>query len=285
MKGRSISFLCPVVLVISVIMSGCSTDIVSIGVEETPTPQAVDRPLPGVHRVAPAAGTTVPARTTVPAPPEISQGCRDLAAASDADRAFIKTITDRNLYANLSSLEKGDCSIYPATMTGQMISRSPKPESPLLADAREKLMSAASWCLDPENTATRGRIRDDLDSYVAIMSRYAFMVSSCGDRYGEETAMSLKKAVQNEGEILLRGTGPAVQSFNTVGSYNTTFAFSCTGSSCVVMLQSADTRNIGLIANCAGSCEGKRSIGLNTARYSLNVSASGPWSVLITPPY
>lgn len=255
MRGCSISFLCPVVLAVSVIMSGCSTDIVSIGVEEPPTPQAVERLSPGVHSVPPAAGTTVPARTTVPPSPEIPPECRDLAAAADADRAFIKATAGRNVYANLSSLEKGDCSIFPATMTGQMITLSPKPGSPLLADAREKLMSAASWCLDPENTATRGRIRDDLDGYVAIMSRYAFMVSSCGDRYGEETAVSLKKAVQKEGEILLRGTGPAVQSFNTLGSYNTTFAFSCSGSSsCVIMLQSAETRNIGLIANCAGTC-------------------------------
>jgi hypothetical protein len=285
MRYRGIFFRFFVLIVALSMVCGCSTDIVSVGVRDTPAPQVIDNP-PGEDTIPSPAAATVAPQKTVTATATITRECRDLATAADADRAFLQAMSDLRVYANISSIADGDCTIYSATMTSQMVSTSPKPRTPLLASARQRLLSAATECLDAENSASRGRVRDNLDGYIGMMSRYAYLVSSCGDRYGDEIAASLKKSTQKEGENLLRDTGSTARSFSAGGSENTTFAFSYSGSdSFIAMLQdNKKSRNIDLIANCAGSCEGKRSIGLEKGMYSLNVTAKGPWSVLVTLP-
>ncbi len=274
-----------IMIMVMILLTGCATDTISIGVRDTPTPELVDGPVRVVLAAPSAAGTLQPSGTVIPAP-TLSEACQGLLAATDDDRAFVQAIADNKVYAGICSLANNNCTIRAATDISQVISTSPKPKTPLLIQAREHLLSASTYCLDPTNSASRNRTRNDLDTYVGRMSRYAFLLSSCPGRSGEDVAVSLKKTVERQGETLFRGTGNAMQPVNVKTHGNTTFSLAYAGSSSfVVMLQDVQVRNIDLLANSAGSYEGKRSLPpLNQSRYSLNVTATGPWSILVTSP-
>jgi hypothetical protein len=202
----------------------------------------------------------------------------------DDDKAFMKAMADNKVYAGICSLAIDNCTIRAATDISQVISTSPKPKTPLLVKAREQLLSASTYCLDPTNSVSQNRTRDGLDTYVSRMSQYAFLVSSCPGQSDGEIIASLKKPMEKQGETLFRGTGNAVQPVTVRGGGNITFFLSHSGTgNFIVMLQDTGVRNIELLANSAGTFEGKRSLPpLNQSRYSLNITATGPWSILVT---
>jgi hypothetical protein len=283
--GRYLSAsILAVLVMVMMVLSGCETDLISVGVRDTPVPEPVEGP-GQAFPVPSAAAAPVPSGTVTPAP-TLSETCRDLLAAAGDDQAFMKTMADHKVYAGICSLANDNCTIRAATDISQVISTGPKPKTPLLVQAREHLLSASTYCLDPTNSVSRNRTRNDLDTYVSGMSRYAFLVSSCPGQSGEDIAVSLKKTVERQGETLFRGTGNAVHAVNVRTGGNTTFSLAYSGSSSfMVMLQDSGVRNIALLANSAGSYEGKRSLPpLNQSRYSLNITATGPWSVLVTSP-
>ncbi len=272
-----------VLMMVMMVLSGCSTGPISVGVQDTPTPELVDGPVQVPSAVPSPVVTIKPSGTVTPAPTR-SAACRDLPDAMDDDKAFMKAMTDNKVYAGICSLATDNCTIRAATDISQVISTSPKPKTPLLVQAREQLLSASTYCLDPTNSVSQNRTREDLDTYVGRMSRYAFLVSSCPGQSGDDIAASLKKTVERQGEHLFRGTGTTVQPVNVKTHGNTTFSLAYSGSSSfVVMLQDTRVNNIDLLANSAGSYEGKRSLPpLNQTSYSLNVTATGPWSILVT---
>jgi hypothetical protein len=285
MKKNLTTIIFTVLVMGMMLLSGCATDTFSIGVPDTPTPEPVEGPVQVPSAVQSPVTPLFPSGTVTPAP-TLSAACRDLLAAMDDDRAFMKTMTDRKVYAGICSLAIDNCTIRAATEISQAISTSPKPKTPLLVQAREQLLSASTYCFDPANSVSQNRTRDGLDTYVSRMSQYAFLVSSCPGQSEGDIIASLKKPMDKQGETLFRGTGNAVQPVNIRGHGNITFFLSYAGTSnFIVMLQDTQVRNIELLANSAGSYEGKRSLPpLNQSRYSLNITATGPWSILVTSP-
>lgn len=286
MKQGYIVVLSAVLITGTVLLGGCATDLVSIGVTDTPIPEVVDysgRETPAVQ--APVTTTTVKHSGIVSPAPTLSAACQDLLAATDDDKAFMKAMTDKNVYAGICSLTNDECTIGAATEISQVISTSPKPKTPLLVQARKQLLSASTYCFDPADSASRNRTRDDLDTYVSRMSEYAFLVSSCPDQTGGDIIASLKKPMEKQAETLFRGTGNDVQSFFVRGYGNSTFFLSYSGNgNFVVMLQDTRIKNVDLLANSAGTYKGKKSLPLDKGRYSVNVTASGPWSIIVTSP-
>jgi hypothetical protein len=274
-----------VLVMVTMLLSGCATDTFSVGVPDTPTPELVDSTVQVPSAAQSPVITINPSGTVAPAP-TLSGTCRDLLAAMDDDKAFMKPMTDKKVYTEICSLATDNCTIRAATDISQIISTSPKPKTPLLVQARKQLLSASTYCLDPTNSVSQNRTREGLDLYVSRMSQYAFLVSSCPGQSDGDIIASLKKPMEKQGETLFRGTGNAVQPVNVRGHGNITFALSYSGNSnFVVMLQDTQVRNIELLANSAGTYEGKRSLPpLNQSRYSLNVTATGPWSILVTSP-
>jgi hypothetical protein len=54
-------------------------------------------------------------------------------------------------------------------------------------------MSATTYCLDPAQSASQSRTRDDLKGYSDTMSEYGNLVSSCPDKFNENISRSLIK--------------------------------------------------------------------------------------------
>lgn len=164
-----------IMIMVMIVLAGCATDTISIGERDAPTPVLVDGPVRVVSAAPPGSVTLQPSGTITPAP-TLSEACQGLLAATDDDRAFVQAIADRKVYAGICSLANNNCTIRAATDISQVISTSPTTQTPLVVQAREHLLSASTYCLDPTNSASRNRTRNDLDIYVGRMSRYAFLV-------------------------------------------------------------------------------------------------------------
>lgn len=284
MKNYLMVILLTIAVMAMVFSGGCSTDIVSIGAGNTPVPEVAD---PAVREtpVVSAPATTNTVLLSARPSPTLPAECQELFSAADDDKAFIKAMTDNDVYTRISLLSVNECTVGAATEISQVISTSPKPESLLLVKARRQLLSASTYCLDPEDSASRNRTRNDLDRYVSHMSEFAFLSASCQGRPDKNSLALLKKSMEKQGEILFRGTGHDVQYFTVRGYGNSTFFLAHSGTgNFMVMLQDSRVNNVNLLANSAGSFEGKRSLPLDKGRYSLNVTATGPWSVIVTCP-
>ena len=182
------------VLVIGMsLMSGCTGTAFSVGVADTPTPEIVEVPvLTAPATQAPV--TTINVRPTgTVVPPTQSAICQDLLFVTNDDMAFMYSMTDKKVYSSIYGLAHYDCTIASASRINQLIARSPKPKNPLLARARWYLMSATTFCLDPAQSASQSRTKDDLKGYSDTMSEYGNLVSSCPDKFNENISRSLIK--------------------------------------------------------------------------------------------
>jgi hypothetical protein len=184
-----------IVLVIGMsLMTGCTSTAFSVGVADTPAPEIVEVPVlstPAVH--VPVTTINVRQSGTVVPPPTRSAICQDLLTVSDDDVAFMNCMTGNKVYTGIFRLAHGDCTIASASRINQLIARSPKPKNPFLARARRSLMSATTYCLDPAQSASQSRTRDDLKGYSDTMSEYGDLVSSCPDKFNENISLSLIK--------------------------------------------------------------------------------------------
>jgi len=84
--------------------------------------------------------------------------------------------------------------------------------------------------------------------------------------------------------VEMSGTGSNVAAFSATGTSQREFIIHYNGGSdFVVWLKDAQGNNVDLLVNTVGPYNGKISSPLTTGDYYLDILASGPWTILISP--
>jgi hypothetical protein len=286
MEYKTITGLLALLVVGMGLAGGCTDVVVPPGITDTPTPRVENVTVPATPAV-PARETTVKVQqsgTPVPAP-AVSAACRDLVLAAAGDAAFLHAIKDNGVLSDIYNLGKYDCNLRSAARVNREIATSPQPETPLLIQARQDMVSAASHCYDPADSQAQAGTNEDLDRSLGNMDAYGRLVSSCEGKIDENISASLKISVNAQGGTLLHAGSDDVQSFTTAESGIRLFTISSSGNGkFTVWLKDSQGKKIDLLVDTTGPFDGKRSQALGPGTYFVDVTASGPWTISVTTP-
>ena len=171
----------PIVCIIAILFAGCTSLTGPAVTNATPAPQAESVPA----TVSPDLTTAVtPAGDVVTPAPTLSAACSDLITASGADQAFLKFVTDSTIVTRINALAQGDCTKDAADPVYQMVSTSTVPQTSGLAQAREYLISATTYCRNPDSTAMNNtasdlaKFEDNQNQYLAFLYACHIQISA-----------------------------------------------------------------------------------------------------------
>ena len=286
MDYKTITGLLALLVIGMGLAGGCTNAAVPPKIPETPAPQVENVPIP-VTTAIPARETTVkvqPSGTPVPAP-AVPAACRDLVLVAAGDAAFLHAMKDNGVLSDIYNLGKYDCNLRSAARVNREIATSPQPETPLLIQARQDMISAAQRCYDPSNSEAEARTNEDLDRSLGNMVAYGRLVSSCEGKIDENISALLKISVNAQGGTLLHAGSDDMQSFTAAGSGIRLFTISSSGNGkFTAWLKDSQGKKIDLLVDTTGPYDGKRSQALGPGTYFVDVTASGPWTISVTTP-
>lgn len=214
--------------------------------------------------------------------PTLSTGCTVLSASISDDTAFLNFVNDYEIIERLGNLVLNGCDKTQAAQINQLIVTHAKPKSEVLISARNHLILASTFCQDP-NTAATGRTYEEIKTYSNKLTEYGDLLKTCSDEIKAQSPQSSDQA-QSSGTSF-SGNGDDVLSFTATGDGLRIFTMSYKGSgNFAIWLKDSRGESVDLLANEIGSYSGRKSERIETGKYYLDVSASGPWSITITSP-
>lgn len=232
----------------------------------------------------PTTRTPTPEPTTVPAP-TLSLACQDLLSSADADVTFMNALTDKIIFTRVHSLAYENCARGPAAGISKDLADGPRPKTTVLSHARGFLLSAAGYCFEPEEGTAVSRTKDDLNSYIGKMGEYCALVHGCMDQFEKNASSPLQKAVENQGCILIRGTGNKAQYLPVKTEGLKVFSMSYAGAGAFSFtLTGPGGKTTALHEITAGPFTGVKSEDLEEGTCKIEVAAAGPWTVSIFNP-
>jgi hypothetical protein len=233
-----------------------------------------DTPAPATHDV-----TIIQTSITNAATPGLSAACKDLAAETENDAAFLYFINNNRIVSRIYHLVYHQCDKIPAAQINQLIISNAKPDTPSLIQARQYLISATTYCQIPDS-ASPGRTESDMEKFVEKMDEFHDILTSC--RLPGENISSLQK-IQESGEIVrLRGSGDDAVLFTVTGDGLRIITMKNTGDSTfIVWLRDDNGAPVDMLVNDIGPCTGKTSEIMKTGTYFVDITADGPWAVSI----
>lgn len=266
MLPRLVPCLFALLLIAMTLLSGCSG-------EEEP-----------VAAPPPATRTPTTAPTTVP-PPALSPACQDLLSSADADVTFMNALSDHIIYTRVHALAYENCARGPAAGISKNLADGPRPKTPALASARGFLLLAAGYCFEPEEGTAVSRTKDDLNSYIGTMGEYCALVHGCMGQFEKNASAPLKKAAENQGCILISGTGNRAQYLQVRTDGQKVFSMSSPGGDAFsVALTDPRGKKTMLHDSTAGPFSGVKTEDLEQGTYRIEVAAGGPWTVSVFNP-
>jgi len=230
---------------------------------------------------APPTPTPTPTPSPTPEPtPTLSPACQDLNSAADEDVAFLKFLSNNSMYTRVNALASTDCKLIAAAQRNEMISKGPKPKTPLLSDARKYLMSATTYCYEPETGTAKSRTRDDVESYIGKMSAYADLVYSCTETFDRDTSTRLENSLDVNGAKVFRGSENSVNVFNVKHEGKRIISMTYDGqTNFSVSLKKVGGNTTKLHESFARPWAGTATQNLESQNYELLVTAEGPWRI------
>jgi hypothetical protein len=232
-----------------------------------------DTPVPASHNV-----TMVQISLTKAAAPELSGACKDLAAETEDDAAFLGFINNDSIVSRTYDLVYFQCEKVPAAEINQLLISNPKPKTPSLVQAREYLISATTYCQVPES-ASPDRTESDLEKFIGKMGEFHEILSSCRDQLGENIS-SLQKFQESGDIIRLRGSGDDVIPFSVTGDGLRIITLKNTGDSpFIVWLRDDKGDPVNVLVSEFGPYSGKTSEKMMTGNYFADITADGPWAI------
>jgi hypothetical protein len=258
---KYLPFLLVLISILAVMATGCMG-----GGEDTPALST--------HDV-----TMLQTSMTNAATPGFSAACKDLAAETENDAAFLYFINNNSIVSRNYHLAYYQCDKILAVQINQLIISNVKPDTPSLIQARQYLISATTYCQIPD-TASPGRTESDMEKFVEKMDEFHDTLTSCSGL--GENITSLQK-IQESGEIVrLRGSGNDAVPFTVTGEGLKIITLKNTGDSTfIVWFRDARGDPVDVLVNNIGPYTGKTSENMTTGAYFADITAHGPWAISI----
>ncbi len=280
---KSIILTLLIVGIVTVLAAGCTNIAGSTNNATTPTPQ-INSVVVTVPQIPTSAETST--SDVVTAAPTLSTTCGDLISASGDDQAFLNFVNDNNIVTRINGLASGDCSKLPAEQLDQLITTGAIPQTSSLAQARVYLISATTYCQDPDSAAPNNT-ETDLGKFENGINQYQNLVYSCQDQISANASAVAggEKLVMNniEGPQTFSGSGNSVKEFTvTEGGYN--FAVTYAGyDNFIVHITNNYGKPIDELFNETGPYSGSTSVNLPAGKFYMSIEASAPYLIKMTP--
>jgi len=274
---KRILLVLPIVCILAILIAGCTSLTGSANTNTTPASQADSVPA----TVSPGLTTAVtPAGDVVTPVPTLSTECSNLITASAADQAFLKFVTDKNIVTRINGLAQGDCTKDAADPVYQLVTTSTVPQTSGLAQARMYLISATSYCRNPDSTA-KNNTASDLAKFADKQDQYLAFLYAC------HTEISANASAVAGGEKLFINTVQGPQTFsgntNSVRKFSVSqggYKFSTTYSgndNFTVRITNIYGKTVAEPFAVTGPYSGSSSVNLSAGEYYMTIEASAPY--------
>ena len=267
----------PIVCIIAILFAGCTSLTGSAAANVTPAPQAESVPA----TVSPDLTTAVtPAGDIVTPVPTLSAACSNLITASGADQAFLKFVTDNNVVTRINGLAQGDCTKDAADQVNQLVTTSAVPQTSGLVQARMYLISATTYCQNPDSTAMNNtasdlaKFEDNQDQYLAFLYACHIQISA-----NASAVAGGEKLVINtvEGPQTFSGNTNSVRKFSvTQGEYKFSSTYSGYGNF-TVRITNIYGKTVAEPFTVTGPYSGSTVVNLSNGEYYMTIEASAPY--------
>lgn len=219
--------------------------------------------------------------TNVTPAPTLSAACSDLLPASGADQAFLDFVNDNKIVNKVTSLGTEDCSKQTADYLYQQVMTSAIPQTSGLAQGRRYLISATTYCQEPNMSAPKATL-SDLAKFEEKHDEYLDMLYSChieisvnasGVAGGERLDMRNLEGAQS-----FSGTGNSVRKFTaTQGDFKYTVTYSGFGNYSTY-ITNVYGKTIATPFHVAGPYSGSAVVTFPAnGEYYMTIEASGPY--------
>jgi hypothetical protein len=269
----------PIVCIIAILFAGCTSLTGSAATNATPAPQAESVPA----TVSPVLTTAVtPAGDVVTPAPTLSAACSDLITASGADQVFLKFVTDNAIVTRINALAQGDCTKDAADPVYQLVSTSTVPQTTGLVQARMYLISATSYCRNPDSAAMNNtasdlaKFEDNQDQYLAFLYACHIQISANASAVAGGEKLVINSV---EGAQTFSGNTNSVRKFSvTQGGYK----FSTTYSgydNFTVRITNIYGKTVAEPFTVTGPYSGSTVVNLSADEYYMTIEASAPYLI------
>lgn len=168
--------------------------------------------------------------TAVTPAPTLSVACNDLVSASGADQAFLDYVDDTRLVTRINDLATGSCNKSQSNSLYQVATTSTVPQTTGLVMGRLYLISATTYCQDPDPAAPDNTLTD-LAKFTDGRAQYRDFLYACHieiSANASAVAGGEKLDLKNlYGPQTFSGTGNSVKKFSaTQGNYKFTVTYS-----------------------------------------------------------
>jgi len=276
---RKITFFSLLIICITMILiAGCTNVTGSTNTTSTPTPQDMTvtvTPTPMLVETSTSGVVTVA--------PTISTTCGDLISDSGADQAFLNFVNDNYLATRIKGLAYGNCSRIPADQLHQLIITSAIPQTHSLAQARVYLISATTYCQNPDSAA-QNNTETDLEKFEKGMNEYQNLVYSCQNqiRANASSVVGGETLAMNNivGPQTFSGKGNSAKKFSVAeGEYKFSTTYAGDGN---FIVHISNTYGKTELFNKTGPYSGSTIVNLTTGEYYMNIEASAPYLIKMT---
>jgi hypothetical protein len=249
----------------------------------TPTPQIVYVTVTVTPTLTPTTLLGGGAKQITTSVSTISPRCNSLVLSVNDDLSFLDYVDNSNLISRTYLLMYDKCDKTTASQINQeIIKTNAKPKTPSLSQARQYLISVSTWCIEP-NSASLGRAKDDMKKVGNELKSYTDLVTSCQEYIDNDMSVLSKVSQQYDGFASFSGYGDGIVSFKITGSGLRVFMMTYKGlHNFIVELKDEKGDYVDLLANEIGSYSGKKSASLTAGTYKLDVTSSGPWTIIMT---
>jgi len=266
--------------IVTILVAGC-TDINGSNTVSTPTPQtssAAVNVTPNLTLAETSGGAVTPA-------PTLSQACGDLMSTSGADQAFLNFVDDNRMVIRINSLASDNCNKLQADPLNQLVKTSVIPQTSGLAQGRSYLLSATTYCQNPD-AAAPDNTRSDLAKFEDKRDQYSDFLYSCQIEISQNASAVVggEKLEINSvlGPQTFSGNGNSVKKFRvTAGEYKFTTTYSGAGNF-TVHITNIYGKTVADPFNTTGPYSGSAVVNLPAGEYYMSIEASAPYLIRMT---
>ena len=280
---KRILLVLPIVCIFAILIAGCTSLFGSTNTTTTPAPLAGSVPA----TVSPVLTTSVtPAGDAVTPVPTLSTECSNLITASAADQVFLKFVTDNNIVTRINGLVQGDCTKVAADPVYHLVTTSAVPQTSGLAQARMYLISATSYCRNPDSTA-KNNTASDLAKFADKQDQYLAFLYAC------HIQISANASAVTGGEKLVINSVQGPQTFsgnsNSVKKFSVSqggYKFSTTYSgndNITVRITNIYGKTVAEPFTVTGPYSGSSSVDLSAGEYFMTIEATAPYLIKMQP--